>query len=74
MPIHVVGDNGGVFKCVIDDNPKMNTEPTLRLHVRALREFLDKGSVREILWCDSRDMIADPLTKGKTIMNVLNDA
>eukprot|EP00975_Prorocentrum_lima_P055675 11672027-Prorocentrum_lima.AAC.1 len=25
MPIHVVGDDDGVFKCVINDNPKMNT-------------------------------------------------
>eukprot|EP00975_Prorocentrum_lima_P062453 12885712-Prorocentrum_lima.AAC.1 len=62
MPLNVVGDNDGVFKCVINDNPKMSTEPTLIAHVRALR---DEGSVREILWCDSRDMIAGPLTQGK---------
>eukprot|EP00975_Prorocentrum_lima_P068485 12920973-Prorocentrum_lima.AAC.1 len=40
MPLHVVGDKDGVFKCVINDNPKMNIEPTLTLHVRALRELL----------------------------------
>eukprot|EP00975_Prorocentrum_lima_P030861 6476078-Prorocentrum_lima.AAC.1 len=43
MPIHVVGDNDGVFKCVINDNTTMNTEPTLTLHVRALRELLEKA-------------------------------
>eukprot|EP00975_Prorocentrum_lima_P030494 6394692-Prorocentrum_lima.AAC.1 len=44
MPFHTVGDNDGVFKCVINDNPNMNTEPTLTLHVCALRELLDRGS------------------------------
>eukprot|EP00975_Prorocentrum_lima_P063236 12890383-Prorocentrum_lima.AAC.1 len=43
MPLHVVSDNDGVFKCVIKCNPKMNTKPTLTVHVRALRELLDKG-------------------------------
>eukprot|EP00975_Prorocentrum_lima_P013605 2891285-Prorocentrum_lima.AAC.1 len=45
MPIHVAGDNDGVFKCVINDNPNMNTEPPLTLHVRALRELLEKRSL-----------------------------
>eukprot|EP00975_Prorocentrum_lima_P033924 7125285-Prorocentrum_lima.AAC.1 len=40
MPILVVGDNDVVFKCVINDNPTMNIEPTLMLHFRALRELL----------------------------------
>eukprot|EP00975_Prorocentrum_lima_P019795 4165279-Prorocentrum_lima.AAC.1 len=40
MPIHVVGDNDGVLTCVINDNPNMNIEPTLALHVCALCELL----------------------------------
>eukprot|EP00975_Prorocentrum_lima_P006425 1383424-Prorocentrum_lima.AAC.1 len=33
MPIHLVGDNDGCFKCVAHDNPKMSTEPTLTIRV-----------------------------------------
>ena len=38
----------------------------------ALRELLDKHIVNEISWPDNRDMIADPLSKGKTRRNGLN--
>eukprot|EP00975_Prorocentrum_lima_P025086 5268888-Prorocentrum_lima.AAC.1 len=38
MPIHMVGDNDRVFKCVINGNPKMNTAPTLTLRVRRLEK------------------------------------
>eukprot|EP00975_Prorocentrum_lima_P027863 5859342-Prorocentrum_lima.AAC.1 len=40
--------------------PKKSTEPTMAVHVSALRELLNQ------------DMIADPLTKGKTRITVLN--
>eukprot|EP00975_Prorocentrum_lima_P013716 2918368-Prorocentrum_lima.AAC.1 len=51
----------------------MSTEPTIILHVRALRELSDEGSVHAILWCANRDMSADPLTKGETRRDVLNE-
>eukprot|EP00975_Prorocentrum_lima_P038877 8166255-Prorocentrum_lima.AAC.1 len=38
----------------------------------ALRELLEKQCIREIIWCHNRDMVADPLTKGKTLRHVLN--
>ena len=41
-------------------------------HCRAIREMLDKHMLGIMLWCDNRDMIADPLTKGKTRRNILN--
>ena len=40
-------------------------------HVKALRELIDRGIVR-LVWVDNRDMVADPLTKGKTKRNPLN--
>ena len=52
---------------------KTPAEPTLTAHVRALRERLERGLITTIVWCDNRDMIADPLTKGKTKRNELND-
>eukprot|EP00975_Prorocentrum_lima_P058078 12181041-Prorocentrum_lima.AAC.1 len=72
MPIHFVGDNDGCFKCASNDTPKKSTEPTMTVHVSALRELLPKQCVCELIWCDNQDMIADPLTKGKTRIHVLN--
>ena len=71
-PLIVVGDNDGVFKTVTAQNPKATTEPVLTPHVRAFRELLDKKVIKELIWADNRDMVADPLTKGKTRRNVLN--
>ena len=53
-------------------NPKTPAEPVLTPHCRAVSEMLDKSLLSKILWCDNRDMIADPLTKGKTQRNILN--
>eukprot|EP00975_Prorocentrum_lima_P022239 4677764-Prorocentrum_lima.AAC.1 len=69
MPTHLVGDNDGCFNCASNDNPKMRTEPTLTIHLIALREQLEKQCVRELIWCDNRDMMADPFSKGKTRIN-----
>ena len=55
-------------------NPKTPAEPNLTSHVRAIREFVDRtGHITTLVWVDNRDMIADPLTKGKTIRNALID-
>ena len=61
----VLGDNDGVFRAVAAENPRTTTEPALTPHVRAYREMLDNKAIKAIGWVDNRDMIADPLTKGK---------
>ena len=68
----IMGDNDGVFRAVTSENPKTASEPILTPHVRAYREMLDKQQIGGIGWCDNRDMLADPLTKGKTRRNDLN--
>ena len=73
LPIHLCGDNKGVFTAVCAQNPKANAEPTLTSHIKALRELLDCHAIGTLIWIDNRDMIADPLTKGKTRRNELND-
>eukprot|EP00975_Prorocentrum_lima_P057353 12028413-Prorocentrum_lima.AAC.1 len=42
MPIYLVGDNDGYFKCATNDNPKISTEPTMTVQISALRELLEK--------------------------------
>eukprot|EP00975_Prorocentrum_lima_P015398 3260861-Prorocentrum_lima.AAC.1 len=44
----------------------------MAIHVSALRELLEKQCERKLIWCDNRDVIADPLTKGKTRRHALN--
>ena len=73
LPIHLCGDNKGVFTAVCAQNPKAKAEPTLTPHIKALRELLDNRAIVPLVWIDNRDMIADPLTKGKTKRNELND-
>ena len=68
----VMGDNDGVFRAVTSENPKAASEPILTPHIRAYREMIDRKQVGGIGWCDNRDMVADPLTKGKTRRNNLN--
>ena len=68
----IMGDNDGVFRAVTSENPKTASEPILTPHVRAYREMLDKQQLGGVGWCDNRDMIAYPLTKGKTRRNDLN--
>ena len=67
-----VGDNDGVFRAISAENPKTATEPLLTPHIRAYRDLLTRGQVTRIVWVDNRDMVADPLTKGKTTRNELN--
>ena len=71
IPVYLCGDNKGVFTATTAQNPKTPAEPTLTAHVKSLREFLDRGHIRRLIWLDNRDMIADPLTKGKTKRNEL---
>ena len=71
LPIYLAGDNRGVYTSVSAENPSAKAEPVLTPHVKALRELVDRGILR-IVWVDNRDMVADPLTKGKTKRNELN--
>ena len=73
MDIAIVGDNKGVLTAISTHSPKTPAEPHLTHHVRAVREQLDKKQVKQLVWVDTRDMTADPLTKSKTLRNPLND-
>ena len=45
--------------------PKMPAEKTLYTHIAWMRDLLKAGIVRAVSWVDTRDMLADALTKGK---------
>ena len=43
---------------------RRQTEASLVAHLLWLRELLRIGALRELQWIDTRDMLADALTKG----------
>ena len=43
---------------------KTPSEASLLGHLLWLREFLSKAIISNLLWVDTRDMVADGLTKG----------
>ena len=44
------------------------------VHVQYLRELLDKGILHAIIWQDTRDMLADGMTKGSVDRKGIHDA
>eukprot|EP00975_Prorocentrum_lima_P014090 2993454-Prorocentrum_lima.AAC.1 len=47
-------------------------EENLDAHLGTNRHVFQKQCTCEIIWRDNRDVIVDPLTKGRTHRNVLN--
>ena len=68
VTIELVGDSMGVHSAVTAQNPRTPAEPHLTLHVRAIHEFLE---TKQLTWLI--DMVADPLTKGQTGRNAVNE-
>ncbi len=65
MEIELVTDAMSVFAATTANHVKMPAEKSLLSHIQFLRELCDKYIVTCLTWCDTRDMVADGLTKGK---------
>ena len=64
----------GVYKAAAADHIKLPTEKGTLFHLQFLRECIDSGIVTYWNWCDTRDMLADGMTKGSCDRNVLHIA
>ena len=64
MPITVAIDAASVFEAIVADPVKVPAEKSLFLHLLWVRELLSRGQLCGWSWIDTRDMIADGLTKG----------
>jgi hypothetical protein len=62
--MHAVIDAKSVFDIAANARQAKPTEEHLTVHVLKLREFLHRRILERLWWCDTRDMIADGLTKG----------
>ncbi len=65
MEIELARDAMSVFAATTANHVKMPAEKFLLSHIQFLRELCDKYIVTCLTWCDTRDMLADGLTKGK---------
>ena len=63
-PIDVVIDARSVFDSLAVQDVCNPAEMSLELHLIAIRAKLESGLLRNLYWCDTRDMLADGLTKG----------
>jgi len=64
LGLHLVGDAQAVFDAVTAAEIKVPNERSLLYAVRAVRDRLESRSIRRMHRCDTRDMLADALTKG----------
>ena len=66
-----VVDARSVFDCLAATDVGELVEGSLKLHVLALRERLLSGTLSALWWTDTRDMLADGLTKGSVLRDQL---
>jgi len=59
-----VVDARSVFDCLAASDVGELVEGSLKLHVLSIRERLLSGTLHRLWWSDTRDMLADGLTKG----------
>ncbi len=64
VPMVLIVDAKPVFAAVIAMFIRILAEKSLLCHVQFIRELLDRHVLHTFAWFDTRDMIADRLTKG----------
>ena len=74
VPLVLYVDATSVFAAVTATFIKTPAEKSLLCHVQFLRELLDRGVLKTMCWIDTRDMVADGLTKGAVDRTLLHCA
>ena len=73
MPLHMYTDSYSIFSYLKAQHLKLPAEKGTFFHLASLRELLVTGVVSSYNWVDTRDMIADGLTKGRLDRTALVD-
>jgi len=63
-PVEAVTDARSVFDSIAAQDVGELQEGSLKLHLLSVRDRLASGTLRRLWWSDTRDMLADGLTKG----------
>ena len=64
ISVESVVDARAVFDSITADVVKTPDDKHMLLHALKMREWLDRGALRAVWWCDTLDMISDGMTKG----------
>ena len=63
IPVDVLTDSRSLYDAAVNPDDKRNTETNIYLHLQCFRQDFRHQRVRKLVWCSTRDMIADGLTK-----------
>ena len=76
LSLHILPatDARSVFDAVAARDICEPAEGSLKLHLLALRDKVIRGVVKRLFWTDTRDMLADGLTKGSVDRDALHSA
>ena len=72
-PLIAVTDAKSVWEALKSTSPPKPAEESMLLHILGAREMITKKMLRELWWADTRDMVADGMTKGKVDRKAIND-
>ena len=64
LELHACCDAQSVFSGITAENVKLPAERHTLYHAQWVRELLDASTLRALWWLDTRDCVADGLTKG----------
>ncbi len=65
MGFAVCLDAKSVFDALKADEPQVPAEVNLLNHLQMIKEWLNRRLLTRLWWTDTRDMVADGLTKGE---------
>ena len=71
LSLHLVGDAHAVFSSIVASEIAVPNERTMLFGVKAVRDYLDTKKITALHRVDTRDMLADALTKGTISRNDL---
>ena len=74
VPMCLYIDAYSVFAAVTATFTKMPADNGQLVHLHFIRELLDNGVLKAIVWLDTRDMLADGMTKGAVERDALQSA
>ena len=73
-PIDMVTDCASVFEAIKAAEVGNPSEASLKLHLLSIRNRMERGVLRSLYWTDTRNMLADGLTKGECSRSILQRA
>ena len=75
-PLDLCVDARAVYDAVAATDACEPAESSLKLHLIPVRDRMTQGLIRKFFWVDTRDMLADGLTKGgidRTLLHNVSD-